>query len=152
MCREIQATREVRGERLHSLIDDIYDSWELMSKGSHPTGVGLLQTEGEHDRHHLVGATYRPDLCLIGFDAGLVAVAHLLPMALIWSKPETAAEEWQRRWIALHRDADSWRAAHRAEIIAATGTGLQRVPVAPSRHEAEECGRVIRAWQKAMNR
>jgi hypothetical protein len=137
MCDAIQAAPEVQGERLHGLINEVYDSWKLMSKGSHPTGVGFLQTDGGSDNYYLIGATYRPDLSLVGFDAGLVAVAHLLPTALIWAKPDTAADEWRTQWVALHDGADAWRHAHKDEITAATGARPTADP-APSRSEVED--------------
>jgi hypothetical protein len=168
MCNAIKADPDAQGEtgRLPALVDEIYDAWDLMSKGAHPTGLGLLQTEGESNRHHLIGAIYRPDLCLVGFDVGLHAVAHLLPMPIMWTRPET--REWAREWYELDSRVEAWRAKHREEVdrvIDAWSPERKGTPKSsqkdkepppddaePSKDDLQQCRRIIQTWEDNMNR
>jgi hypothetical protein len=152
MCQAIQAVPEVKGTRLHELIDDTYGAWRLMSKGAHPSGVGIRQTEGESEGKFIIGASYRPDLCLAGFDIGLFAVSLLLPQAIIWAKPEVG--KWEAEWEKLATQVIAWRVAHEMELRAAEGdasTEPQRVP-APSIEDVKRCQRLIQAREDDMNR
>lgn len=86
----------------------VYDSWALMSKGSHPTSEGMRQTETESDTFHVIGATYVEELCITGFDHGLSAVNRLLH-ALNSVKPQS--EEWNAQHDTLTNAIVAWRQA-----------------------------------------
>lgn len=91
--------------------DSIYDSWNLMSKGSHPSGQGITQTRTSDEAKLLFGATYREELCLVGFDHGLYAVDKLLH-ALVSSREHT--DEWRSDLASTRAKTAAWRAAMRA--------------------------------------
>jgi hypothetical protein len=84
------------GEELNrNVFDSIYSAWDLMSKGSHPTGGGLSQVKPQTDEEsHTVGAIYRPQLAYVGFDNGLFALKVLLDtMSMIRPTSEAWAAE-----------------------------------------------------------
>jgi hypothetical protein len=74
MCQAIQAEPSFRRTKVSGFMDRVYNSWQLMSKGAHPSGVGIRQSEGEDATKHLIGATYHHELALPGFEIGLFAV------------------------------------------------------------------------------
>ena len=74
------------------VLDSIYASWKLMSKGSHPTGEGIKQTVAGVGQFTF-GATYDRHLALIGFHQGLYAVGMLLK-GLSWLRPQD--QTWRR--------------------------------------------------------
>jgi hypothetical protein len=158
MCQVIQADPEFRLTKVPGFMDKVYNSWQLMSKGAHPSAVGIKQTASEHETKHLIGATYRPDLALPGFDIGLFAVATLLPQALRAAKPKIGP--WSAEWERVEDDAGAWREAHAAELRAAEGEEAQALltstvprPVPEvSIKDVERCYRLINLHQEQMNR
>ena len=70
----------------------LYSAWENMSDGSHPSGIGIVQTRDLEGGGGVLGATYHPALFLDGMRTGLVAVCCL-------------AEESDR----LQARSDAWR-------------------------------------------
>lgn len=94
-----------------SFYDSIYDSWKLMSKGSHPSGQGITQTRTSDEAKLLFGATYHEKLCLAGFDHGLYAVDKLLH-ALVSLREQS--DEWKLQFTAVRTKTTAWRAAMRA--------------------------------------
>jgi hypothetical protein len=157
MCQAIQAEPEFKFTGVPGFMDKVYNSWQLMSKGAHPSGVGIRQSVGEDETKHQIGATYRPDLCLAGLDIGLFAVATLLPQALRMVKPEIGA--WSGEWEQVSKDAEAWRTAHRVKLRAAEGTDLEvrtassaPRPVPQIRHEdLERCRKLFRLRYDQMN-
>jgi hypothetical protein len=157
MCRAIQAEAGFAYADAQQFADRLYNSWHLMSKGAHPSGVGIRQTEGADDAKSLIGATYRPDLCLAGFDIGLFALATLLPRALKIVKPQIGA--WAAEWERIGKDAGEWRASREAELRAAQGTDLEaRTTSAPPRpvpqvrqQDAERCWKLLQLRLDQMN-
>lgn len=96
-----------------STLDAMYDSWKLMSKGSHPTTEGMRQTTTDDSSFHVVGSTYVEDLCLVAFDHGLLAIDRQLG-ALAHLKPQT--EEWTAKHAALAQDMRNWRRATKEKL------------------------------------
>ena len=47
MCQAIQAEPSFRLTKVPGFMDKVYNSWQLMSKGAHPSGVGIRQSVGE---------------------------------------------------------------------------------------------------------
>lgn len=80
--------------------ESLYESWRLMSKGSHPTGTGLIQVIAQGDEPiNAVGSSYRPDFVDAAFDHGLFALLLLL---IAFPELRTMEEEWLSRfksWI-----------------------------------------------------
>jgi hypothetical protein len=158
MCQAIQAEPEFRFTGVPGFMDKVYNSWQLMSKGAHPSGVGIQQTVGDGETQHLIGATYRRDLCLAGFDIGLFAVATLLPQALRQVKPEIGS--WSDEWKRVSEDAGAWRTAHEAELRAAEGTELEKktastlpCPVPQVSHQdLERCRKLFQLRYDQMNK
>lgn len=151
MCQKLQANTAVKGTPLHGLLDDVYAQWRLMSKGSHPSGVGIRQTSTEDEVRHSIGGNYHRDLCLAGFDVGFFAVVRLLPLTLMLVRPEarTQAPEWEH----LHGMVVDWRTKHEAELRTVEGVAPTPVTVpAPSEKEVRRCYDLIHARQEAMNR
>jgi len=93
-----------------ALIDRIYDDWDLMSKGSHPTGTGIMQTVVDGQEEYLYGPTYRRDHCLQGFQVGLFAVSAVLLAVLVLLKPQS--EEWHSQREQLLSDVRAWQTTH----------------------------------------
>jgi hypothetical protein len=158
MCQAIQAEPSFRLTGVPGLMDKVYNSWQLMSKGAHPSGVGIRQTMGEGETKHLIGATYRRDLAMAGFDIGLFAVATLLPQALRMAKPEIGP--WSDEWKQVSKDAGAWRTAHAAELRAGEGedfevrsaSTLPRPVPHVSIRDVERCYELINLHQEQMNR
>jgi hypothetical protein len=158
MCQAIQAEPSYRLTGVPGFMDKVYNSWQLMSKGAHPSGVGIRQTYGEGEIRHLIGATYRRDLALAGFDLGLFAVATLLPQALRMAKPEVGP--WSDEWEQVSKDAGAWRTAHAAELRAGEGEDFQaqsastlpRLVPQVSIRDVERCYELINLHQEQMNR
>lgn len=96
------SARPIWGTRL----DSMYDSWVLMSKGSHPTAEGMRQTNTNGNTSYRFDPTYFEDLCLVGFDHGLAAVNRQL-ISLSSVKPQP--QEWTDRRAALSKAIDDWR-------------------------------------------
>ena len=103
-------------------------SWKLMCRGAHPSAEGLVQTMGETEGMHVVGATYDRGLCLVGFDHGIYALG-LLATWLGALKPQE--EEWKsaQRWCdeayaAWQRKAAEELAAYEADIREGAGDEL----------------------------
>lgn len=86
--------------------DEIYDSWLLMSKGSHPTGQGITQTIGDGQGKFVIGSTYDDELSAVGFDHGLFAIL-LLAQALSWVRPQD--EAWRTELASLWNKVSAWR-------------------------------------------
>jgi hypothetical protein len=156
MCQAIQAEPSFRLTKVPGFMDRLYNSWQLMSKGAHPSGVGIRQSDGEDDSKHLIGATYRRDLALPGFDIGLFAVASLLPQALRMVKPEIG--RWSEDWERVEDDVAAWREVHSAELRAAEGEEVQALSTLPRPvpqvdvRVVERCYRLINLHQEQMNR
>jgi hypothetical protein len=158
MCQAIQAEPEFKLTGVSDFTDKVYNSWHLMSKGAHPSGVGIRQTVGDDEAHHLIGATYRRELCLAGFDIGLFAVATLLPQALRMAKPKIGL--WSEEWEQLSKDAGAWRTAHQADLRTAEGVDFQETalsapprPVPQVSHEdLKRCRRLYQLRYDQMNR
>ena len=158
MCQSINAEPGFKGTGVPGFMDKVYSAWQLMGKGAHPSDVGILQTAGEGETNHLIGATYRPDLCLAGFDIGLFAVGTLLPQALRMAKLQLGP--WSDEWEQLSKEVGDWRAAHQAELRAGEGTDLEegaapsvRRPVPQvSMKDIERCQRLFQKRYEEMNR
>jgi hypothetical protein len=156
MCQAIQAEPRFRLTKVAGFMDRVYNSWQLMSKGAHPSGVGIRQSEGEDATKHLVGATYHPELALPGFEIGLFAVASLLPQALRMVKPEIGP--WSEEWERVEDDVAVWREAHSAELRAAEGEEVQALSSLPRPvpqvdvRDVERCYKLINLHQEQMNR
>lgn len=82
-------------------------SWRLMCKGAHPSGEGLTQTTTDDDARFNLGAIYKPDLCLVGFDHGLYA-ASLLLLGIMGVR--TLDETWKGDYKGWGDDVALWRA------------------------------------------
>lgn len=92
----------------------VYDSWALMSKGSHPTGEGIVQTvDGDVEIRFIYGATYNRRLANTGFDHGLFAIGNLL-LALPTIRQQST--EWTDRRQSVRRGISSWREKVAAEM------------------------------------
>jgi len=103
-----------------SFMDKVYDSWSLMSKGSHPTGQGIFQTVGDEEGwFFVIGATYNRDFCLTGFDHGLFALDKLL-VALVSLKKQD--DDWTAESGKLRDEVSRWRETTAAELAATTDT------------------------------
>ena len=57
MCQTIQAEPGFKFTGVPSYMDKVYNSWQVMSKGAHPSGVGIRQTASEVETKHQIGAT-----------------------------------------------------------------------------------------------
>jgi hypothetical protein len=157
MCQSINAEPRFKGTGFPGLMDKVYNAWQLMSKGAHPSGAGIVQTTGESETRHLIGATYRPDHCLAGFDIGLFAVATLLPQALRIAKPELGT--WSDEWEQVSKDVGAWRTAHEAELRAGEGINLDAGSTPPvhrpvpqvSMKDIERCQKLFQLRYEQMN-
>jgi hypothetical protein len=157
MCQAIQAEPEFKFTKVPGFMDEVYNSWQLMSKGAHPSGVGIRQTEGEDETRHLIGATYRRDLTLAGFDIGLFALAMLLPQSLRMAKPEVGP--WSEDWERVEEDVAAWRDAHTAELRSAEGSEVEEIatstlprPVPPvNMKDIERCRKLFQLRYDQMN-
>jgi hypothetical protein len=157
MCQAVTAEPEFKGTGVPGLMDKVYSAWNLMSNGAHPSGVGILQTAGEGDVQHLIGATYRTDLCLAGFDIGLFAVGTLLPQALRMAKPEVGS--WSEEWEQVSKDVGEWRSTRQAELRSAEGSDLSEYspppgpPTVPqvSMKDIERCRKLFQLRYEQMN-
>lgn len=90
----------------------VYERWEVMSSGSHPSGAGIAQTDSPGDEPFVLGATHRRDLADIGFNHGLAAVDVVL-VTLAATRPQTAT------WHALREQyADAVTEWQEAEFSA----------------------------------
>lgn len=65
-------------ERDVQLFNRAYMSWQAMSNGSHPSGVGIVQTHGPAGDRGVIGATYHPALWADGIRHGLHAAFLLV--------------------------------------------------------------------------
>ncbi len=100
-------------------MEKVYAAWDLMSKGSHPTGQGIHQTVGDEEgRFFVIGATYDHDFCLTGFDHGLFAINNLL-VALAGLRKQS--DEWQAKRETLRGDVSLWRKSMAGDTQAAAG-------------------------------
>lgn len=110
---QIMADLKKRGfesEQVHRF-DHLYKSWELMSKGIHPTGEGLLQTRPTvKDPRNIVGPVYRSNLTHIAFDHGLWAVHMLL---LLLPSLNRTDDGWQQDFDNWSDDRQTWRTSLR---------------------------------------
>lgn len=156
MCQAIQAEPEFASTKVPGFMDRVYNAWHLMSKGAHPSGVGIRQTEGEVKTKHLIGATYDPDLCVAGFDIGLLAVGMLLPQALRMTKPESGP--WSDDWARIEDEIGAWRAANAAALRSAEGMDLEErrestPPPVPqvSGDDLKRCRNLFRLRYEQMN-
>lgn len=83
--------------------DRLRNRWLYMSKGPHPTRLGLDQVrpDGEDSTYHY-GATYHESLSLVGLYNGLVALRLLLLVSYTGSSVpvanQEAFEDWNRRF------------------------------------------------------
>lgn len=90
-------------------IESIYKSWSLMSKGSHPTGEGIVQTVEEAGTGYILGATYVESHCLVGFDHGFYALSSLLSCIAAVGQPSQNREEWNDERKRLRDEMAEWR-------------------------------------------
>jgi hypothetical protein len=153
----IQAESGFAFTKVPGFMDRVYNSWHLMSKGAHPSGVGIRQTESEVETKHLIGATYNPDLCLAGFDIGLFALGTLLPQALRMTKPKIGP--WSDEWARIEDEIGVWREANAAALRAAMGMDLQERRESPPRpvpqvsgDDLKRCRNLFRLHYEQMNR
>ncbi|HEV2123760.1 MAG TPA: hypothetical protein VGW38_13430, partial [Chloroflexota bacterium] len=70
--------KKTRRMKDHTLVEDARRGWEAMSDGSHPSGIGIVQTLGERDGLGVLGATYHAELAEAGFRNGLTAAMLLV--------------------------------------------------------------------------
>lgn len=81
MINEVKKALKLKGFEAgeSERFERLYDTWALMSKGSHPTGEGLVQvTATEDDPRNIIGPVYRQNLALVAFDHGLFSLEMLL--------------------------------------------------------------------------
>lgn len=84
--------------------DQIYDHWRFLSKGSHPTGLGLSQIEDQNDStQHFLGTHFREDLAVIGFVSGHFVLDTLLLGERLTVKPTPGWDERCEMWVAESR-------------------------------------------------
>jgi hypothetical protein len=94
-------------ESQSTYFDAIYTSIDLMSKGSHPTGAGLVQVQSTGPEiSRQFGATYDRYLTLTGFDHGLLALLGLLE---ILEGEERMTEEVAARFHHWRAELDAFR-------------------------------------------
>lgn len=157
MCQAISAEPAFAHTGVKDLVDKIYNSWQLMSKGAHPSGVGITQTMDPETNMGLIGATYREDLCLAGLDIGLFAVGTLIPQALRMAKPEIGT--WSKEWAELSKRIGDWRSTNELKLRAGEGMRLdeQSVSAIPkpvpqvSPDDVRRCYKLINLHQAEMN-
>lgn len=95
----------------------LYTSWALMSKGSHPSGEGLLQVRPQgDDPRHIMGAAYNENLAYFGFDHGLTALVGILDILKAigrvsesWLEQYSLWRQKRRAWIDTIRARDDLR-------------------------------------------
>lgn len=88
-------------------IEQVYESWKFMSKGSHPTGGGITQVQPtEDDPRHMVGSAYRPHLAYVGFDSGLYALDYMLDCIPILGRD---SDEWHAEFQSWSAKVRKWR-------------------------------------------
>lgn len=88
-------------------IDRLYASWTLMSKGSHPTGGGLVQVLPDNGEGiHKLGSHYNEQLAYIGFDHGFFALTQLLSSLRMIRDP---GAEWSSDVEAFDGKVGVWR-------------------------------------------
>lgn len=158
MCQALKAEPTLSGTNVRLLLDKVYNSWQLMSKGAHPSGVGILQTRQPDTGMGLIGATYREDLCLAGLDHGLFVLGSLIPRALRMTKPTIGA--WSDEWNQLKDEIGAWREENKASLLASEGTIPEERPISEVPRpvpgvisdEVKRCYNLIRLRQEEMNR
>lgn len=153
MCQTLKARPDVKDTKRAEFLDLLYAKWQLMSKGSHPSGSGLLQTVDVNNPNRLMmGPTYGEDLCLAGFDIGFFAFVTLVRRMFARIQPRDG--QFDADWEELSKEVGAWRDRNRQRVQAAEGTEPQ-VPVTiplPSPDDAKRCWRLLRAREDAMNR
>lgn len=85
----------------------IKKAWNLLSGGSHPTFLGLVQVRPRIDEEMtFLGSIYRAELALIGFDLGLFAINLLLGASNLMGRTD---EKWRRDVDDWAREVGRWR-------------------------------------------
>lgn len=80
-------------------VDRVYESWDLMSKGSHPTGAGLAQLEWPGSGgNRQFGGSYDRYLTLVGYDHGFSAMQSLLVGFVILERMDDLWREQLKKW------------------------------------------------------
>lgn len=93
---EPESERQARTE----YIEAVFESWESLSVGSHPSGIGLLQVDPPSSNDgRKVGGVYERYMTLYGFDRGFFAFKGLLDQ---YEFTNRVNDEWRLRF-------DSWR-------------------------------------------
>lgn len=96
-----------------ALFEQAHRAWKNMSKGSHPSGVGIAQTRGEQSGVGVLGSAYQPDLCRVGLSSGLFGAYFLVhETGRLRSQPEA--------WLAEVRRLEHALFAHLARLLPAT--------------------------------
>ncbi len=119
-CRQMVDTIKARFDLVPpAFVDEVYEAWALMSKGSHPTGEGIVQTVGDDEgEFFVVGAIYNREFCLTGFDHGLFAVVNLLTN-LVGLRPQS--NDWKGDLGVLQGDISEWRKSAAADEQVVSG-------------------------------
>lgn len=107
MVKVIKDHPDIAKVGLDGPVGTMYRAWDDMSKGSHPTGFGLQQTR-DGEARSVFGATYDPELMLLGLEHGLAALKLLL-RAVSLAGPQS--EDWMRLRDAWEHDASAWEGA-----------------------------------------
>lgn len=88
-------------------IERVYQNWELLSTGSHPSGSGLSQVmwRGSNTKRQF-GAAYDRYMTLLGFDHGFFALGELLS---VFETTNRVDESWRQRLARWHEDVLDFR-------------------------------------------
>lgn len=81
-----------------ALFDGLHKAWNNMGDGSHPSGIGIVQTRDLESDAGVIGATYHPAMFRDGVRPGLITTLLLL-LEVKGLKPPDA--EWNARLDAL---------------------------------------------------
>lgn len=85
------------------LFKNTFRSWEAMSNGSHPSGIGIVQVHGERDGRAVLGATYNPNMWQDGISHGLPAAWLLIhELGILESQGPT----WEADVVAIGQRLD----------------------------------------------
>lgn len=89
-----QLKKRARDKAEAEVFQQAYGSWEIMSSGSHPSGIGIIQTVASSGKHGVLGPTYSPSLARDGLHHGLGAVMVMVHEAADFMQLEPT---WKNR-------------------------------------------------------
>lgn len=88
------------------IVENLYVSWKLMSKGSHPSGEGIVQTLGPRPDQFVFGPNYNFELAFMGFEHGLSALVALVRFS---SSSRALDERWVYMIEEVRSEIMAWR-------------------------------------------